>query len=83
MWMNKWMNEWAIANAADLVGEPPYLFSFFFSETPTGNGGVFLERPEFSGKQKFRPGRSSNHNLEFWGLTGTISKGNIEIQKKI
>ena len=29
---------------------------FFFSETPTGNGGAFLERPEFSGKQKFRPG---------------------------
>lgn len=42
-------------------------FPFFFSETPTGNGGAFLERPEFSGKQKFRPGEEQQPQLEILG----------------
>lgn len=43
----------------------------------------FWNGRSFRENRNFARGRSSNHNLEFWGLTGTISKGNIEIQKKI
>lgn len=42
----------------------------------------FWNGRSFRENRNFARGMSSNRNLEFWGLTGTISKGNIEIQKK-
>ena len=51
-------------------------FPFFFSRTPTGNGGAFLERPEFSENRNLAPEEEQQPQL---GILGSYC---INFQRK-